>query len=104
MCIGLHSARFDLIGDLNQDKQAQRAYKSSAFVHSFEDYIIEVVTSNHGIKPEEMIKIVQDNFQRSILANVKFHGDLANNDEQLGDNVNAAYHNAMAKVYKSFLK
>ena len=94
----------NMSSDLLDDNQAQRSYKNSLFLQSFESYISEVATSNHGMKYEEMARIVQENFQRSVLANVQFHTELAKGDEKLGDTVNASYHHAMAHVYKTFLK
>jgi hypothetical protein len=58
--------------------------------------------SNHGMKHEEMVRIVQDNFNRSIQANVDYHGEIARLEKD--DVAFASYHKVMADAYRSLLK
>lgn len=81
-----------------------RSIKLAGFLCSLEGYVNEIVTSNHGIKPEEMSKIVTESFMRSVQANVQYHDELAHLKEKEGESVNADYHSAMAQVYRSLLK
>jgi len=53
---------------------------------------------------KQMIAIVQDNFQQAMRANIEYHDAFAKEEEKVGDNTRIAYHNAMASVYRSFLK
>jgi len=54
------------------------------------------------MKHEEMVKIVQDNFSRSIQANVDYHDEIARIDQN--DKANSTYHKVMADIYRSMLK
>jgi len=88
-----------------QDHGAERrAMKFTALMQSFEEYVNEVVASNHGMKQEDVPKIVIDNFQRSMKANVDFHTELAIKNEDAGQTAKATYHKVMAQTYKSFMR
>jgi hypothetical protein len=52
----------------------------------------------------ELLKIIQDNFQRSMQANIEYHSGLAEIDQKDHDTLDATFHNLMAKMCKSFLK
>ena len=88
-------------GSEDDEDSARRSAKLSALLVSFEAYVNEVVMSNHGTKNEDMVKIVRDNFRRSVQANVDFHGEMSRIDE--GDVANSNYHKVMSDVYKSLL-
>lgn len=90
--------------ETQNDRMWARSEKLTILLRSFEDYVNEVVTSNHGMKPDEMRRIVLDNFRRSIQANFDYHAEMARLNEKDKDTANAAYHNVMADVYKSLLK
>ena len=81
-----------------------RASKSTQFLRSFEDYISEVITSNHGMKENEMLKIIKNNFERSIRANIDYHLDLLRACHKEGDKALEKYHDLMAKSYRSVLR
>jgi hypothetical protein len=86
-----------------EDENAKRrSRKLSALLVGLEDYVNEVVMSNHGMKHEEMVRIVQDNFNRSIQANVDFHGEMARLEKD--DVAFESYHKVMADAYRSLLK
>ena len=85
------------------DRAIRRSAKLTALLRSFE-YINEVVSSNHGMKPEEMVKIVNESFRRSIQASVQYHSVFAQEEEKQGDTIKANYHKAMIDVYMSLLK
>jgi hypothetical protein len=82
----------------------RRSAKLSILLRSFEDYVNEVVANNHGMKQEEMPKIVIDNFRRSIQANVDFHTELAHVNEKDDDVANSSYHKVMAEIYRFLIK
>jgi hypothetical protein len=90
---------------MQQDENAaRRSSKLTVALRSFEDYVSEVVMSNHGMKQDEMVRIVQDNFRRSVQANVNYHEELAHAFDKDQELASANYHKIMAEVYRSLLK
>jgi hypothetical protein len=86
------------------DGEERRAAKFTILLRNFEDYINEVLTSDHGMKPQEMAALVIENFRRAMLANVEYHNMIALPYEHNGESVKAAYHRVMANVYKKLLR
>jgi len=86
------------------DSATQRAAKLSMLLTSFEDYVNEVVSNNHGKKQEDMVKIAQETFQRSMKANVEFHDQMAIANQKANDTASENFHRLVAGVYRSFLK
>lgn len=82
----------------------RRSTKLTALLRCFEDYVNEVVTSNHGMKPEEMTTIVTEGLQRSMQASTNYHLEMAKPYEKEGDIPNTNYHLAMAGVYKALIR
>jgi hypothetical protein len=82
----------------------RRSEKLSNLLRTFEEYLNEVVTSNHGIKPHEMSQIVTTNFRRAIQANIDYHAYISLAADRAGETTNSTYHKMMAEVYKSFVK
>jgi len=78
---------------------ARRSTKLTAALRGIEDYVSEVVTSNHGMKHEEMVSIVNQNVQRSVLANAEYHEDLSKAYDKDNELASANYHKAMSDVY-----
>jgi len=83
------------------ESMGRRAAKISALLTSLEAYLNEVVTSNHDMKHEQIIRNVRDNFRRSVQANIDYHGEMSRLDET--DTASSSYHKLMADVYKSLL-
>ena len=88
----------------DNDGAERRSAKLSMLLTSFEDYVNEVVKSNHDKKEEDMIKIAQETFQRSMKANVDYHDQMAVVNQKARDTSSENFHRLVANVYKSFLK
>ena len=88
------------MSDANAER---RSAKLTLLLRAFEDYANEVVASDHGMKQEEMVKIVSENFRRSMQASMQYHDQFAQAEEKQGDTANANYHKTMVGVYKAFL-
>lgn len=81
----------------------RRSDRHTLFLKSFEDYVSEVVSSNHGMKAKDMRKVVKDNFRRSLQANVDYHALMASTYRKDGDASRETYHKLMADVYRSLV-
>ena len=82
----------------------KRSAKLTLLLSSLENYVREVVSSDHGMNQEEMLSMIQENFQRSMQANIQYHSDLAQIDQKVGDVKSETFHKLMAQMYKSFQK
>ncbi len=80
----------------DEDGAAKRSAKMTTLLRAFEDYLNEVVASNHGARPEELEIIAIENLQRSLKANVDYHNQMSSyyNDEIAQNN----YYKAMANI------
>jgi len=76
----------------------------ATFLRSFEDYITQVVASNHNKSANEAIRIVVDGFNRSIQANFEYHDEISRIDKQKGDKAAEAFHWVMSEIYRSILE
>jgi len=87
---------------MHSDSSAEsRSAKLSKLLAAYEDYITEVVSADHGMKQEEMTRIVNESMQRSMQVNVSYHKDMARIDE---GSALSNYHKSMASVYESLVK
>ncbi len=94
----------DIVHQIDYEGAARRSEKMTKLVQALEDYVNEVVTSNHGMKPHALEETAKTNLQTSIKANVDFHTQMLNEYEKTGDVANVGYHEVMAHIYQSLLK
>jgi hypothetical protein len=77
--------------------------KKEVFLTGFEDWINEVVAEKADGHNDAIPGMINEGFQRSMLANIDFHKAMSDALDETGDTSLASYHVIMSEVYRSFL-
>ena len=77
--------------------------KKEVFLNSLEDWINEVVALKADGHNEAIPGMIDEGFQRSMLANSDFHKAMADALNETGNTSLSSYHIIMSEVYGSFL-
>ena len=85
-----------MIQDINSEQRLEIVTK---FLQGLENYIGEIAKTYPGLKPDEIAVLFKENFQRAMLANADYHGDMADANKQGGNTAMYEFHKMHADIY-----
>ena len=79
----------------------RRSAKNTLFLQSLKALVAEFARSDNGIKPDELVILFKQNFDRSMLANVDYHSKMAELNKKEGNEAMSALHQLQAEIYRT---
>jgi hypothetical protein len=85
----------------NNSAAERRSAKNSLFLQGLEELVTEFAKSDSGLKPDDVVILFKENFNRSMQANIDYHLQLAELHKREGNEAMSALHELQAKIYRS---